>query len=77
MYVSCAISVCNILTVVVHRSSTPSVSGPGSATVGHVIFSTVIPIPSFSTKDSCRYWQNLTLGHFVDITIKQLVDGSI
>ena len=28
----CAISVCNILTVGVHLSSTPSISGPGSAT---------------------------------------------
>ena len=31
----CAISVCNTLTVGVHLSSTPSISGPGSAT-GHV-----------------------------------------
>ena len=29
----CAISVCNTLTVGVHLPSTPSVSGPGSATV--------------------------------------------
>ena len=29
----CAISVCNTLTVGVHLSSTPSISGPGSATV--------------------------------------------
>ena len=29
----CAICVCNILTVGVHLSSTPSISGPGSATV--------------------------------------------
>ena len=28
----CAICVCNILTVGVHLSSTPSISGPGSAT---------------------------------------------
>ena len=28
----CAISVCNTLTVGVHLSSTPSISGPGSAT---------------------------------------------
>ena len=28
----CAISICNILTVRVHLSSTPSISGPGSAT---------------------------------------------
>ena len=28
----CAISVCNTLTVSVHLSSTPSISGPGSAT---------------------------------------------
>ena len=28
----CAISVCNILTAGVHISSTPSISGPGSAT---------------------------------------------
>ena len=44
---------------------------------GHEIFSTVIPIPSYSKKCSCRYWQNLTLRLFVDLTIKQLVDGSI
>ena len=30
----CAISVSNILTVGVHLSSTPSISGPGSATGG-------------------------------------------
>ena len=29
----CAISVCNTLTVGVHLPSTPSISGPGSATV--------------------------------------------
>ena len=29
----CVICVCNILTVGVHLSSTPSISGPGSATV--------------------------------------------
>ena len=29
----CTISVCNTLTVGVHLSSTPSISGPGSATV--------------------------------------------
>ena len=29
----CAICVCNILTVGVHLSSTPRISGPGSATV--------------------------------------------
>ena len=29
---NCAISVCNTLTVGVHLSSTPSISGPGSAT---------------------------------------------
>ena len=45
--------------------------------IGHEIFSTVILIPSYSKKCSCRYWQNLTLRHFVDLTIKQLVDGSI
>ena len=28
----CAISVCNTLTVGAHQSSTPSISGPGSAT---------------------------------------------
>ena len=28
----CAICVCNILTVGVHLASTPSISGPGSAT---------------------------------------------
>ena len=44
--------------------------------VGHEIFSTVIPIPSYSKKCSCRYWQNLTLRHLVDLTIKQLVDMS-
>ena len=32
----CAISVSNILTVGVHLSSTPSISGPGSATVVRV-----------------------------------------
>ena len=30
---TCAISVCNTLTVGVHLSSSPSISGPGSATV--------------------------------------------
>ena len=45
--------------------------------IGDEIFSTVILIPSYSKKCSCRYWQNLTLRHFVDLTIKQLVDGSI
>ena len=44
---------------------------------GHEIFSTVFPIPSYSKKDSCRYWQNLTLGNFEDLTIRQLADGSI
>ena len=33
----CATSVCNILTVGVHLSSTPSISGPGSATELNVI----------------------------------------
>ena len=33
MKLICAISVCNVWTVGVHLSSTPSVSGPGSATV--------------------------------------------
>ena len=33
----CAISICNTLTVGVHLSSTPSISGPGSATVGYTI----------------------------------------
>ena len=33
----CAISVCNILTVGVHISSTPSIRGPGSATVTPVL----------------------------------------
>ena len=45
--------------------------------IGHEIFSTVIPIPSYSKECSCRYLQNFTLRHFVDLTIKQLVDGSI
>ena len=31
---NCAISVCNTLTFGVHLSSTPSISGPGSATAG-------------------------------------------
>ena len=34
----CAISVSNILTVGVHLSSTPSISGPGSATVAYSEF---------------------------------------
>ena len=34
----CAICVCNLLTVGVHLSSTPSISGPGSATeAGHFV----------------------------------------
>ena len=35
---NCAFSVCNTLTVGVHLSSTPSISGPGSATDELVIF---------------------------------------
>ena len=34
----CASSVCNTLTVGVHQSSTPSISGPGSATATFVSF---------------------------------------
>ena len=37
--------------------------------IGNEIFSTVIPIPSYSKKCGRRYWQNLTLRHFVD-TVK-------
>ena len=33
----CAISVCNTLTVGVHISSTPSICGPGSATVKYFL----------------------------------------
>ena len=45
--------------------------------IGHGIFSTVIPIPTYSKNSCCRYWQNRTLGHFIDLTIKQFVYGSI
>ena len=42
----CAISVCNTLTVGVHLSSTPSISGPGSATVAcNVSFCVFVTFP--------------------------------
>ena len=47
---SCAISVCNTLTVGVHLSSTPSISGPGSATV--------------AGQKYCRMLQESILQHF-------------
>ena len=39
----CAFSVCNTLTVGVHQSSTPSISGPGSATGNNQLI--VPPLP--------------------------------
>ena len=59
----CAICVCNILTVGVHLLSTPSISGPGSATVPsrHIDGSeTWTPPPEKKPTQSyrfpCEYW---------------------
>ena len=59
-----------------HRFALPA-QHHSNVEMGHEIFSTVIPIPFYSKKGSCRYWQSLILDHFVDFTIKQFVDWSI
>ena len=58
----CAISVSNILTVGVHLSSTPSISGPGSATVSkvfsHFYFTLmvyVLPYMQLNSRPFCFY----------------------
>ena len=61
-----------------HRLTLP-VQHHSYVDIGHETFSTVgiIPIPSYSKKVSCPYWQNLSLGYFVDLAIKQMVDKRI
>ena len=49
----CAICACNILTVGVHLSSTPSISGPGSATAQPCTSEDVIPLVSLYWCQNC------------------------
>ena len=49
----CAICVCNTLTVGVHLSSTPSISGPGSAT-GRASRSYMVDTVSSDCKDNSK-----------------------